>query len=124
METSPLSTWRAYLAQGQLAFQRDTDTGEAVFYPRVCAPGSGNTELRWETSKGLGTVYATTAITPRDGPAYNVSLIDMDEGFRLMSRVESVAADKVTIGQRVKVRIHQTGGEEPPYPVFDIVETA
>ena len=41
-----------------------------------------------------------------------------------MSRVESVAAEDVKIGQRVKVRIHQPGGEEAPYPVFDIVEAA
>jgi hypothetical protein len=30
----------------------------------------------------------------------------------------------VKIGQRVKVRIHQPGGDEAPYPVFDLVEAA
>ena len=124
MQTSPLNAWRAYLDQGELAFQRDSATGQAVFYPRVSAPGSGNTALEWEKSKGLGTVYATTAIAQREGPAYNVALIDMDEGFRLMSRVESIPADQVKIGQRVKVRIHRPGGDEPPYPVFDPVEAA
>jgi len=124
MQTSPLAAWREHLNAGHLAFQRDTATGKAVFYPRVAAPGSGNTALAWEVSKGLGTVYATTAIAQRDKAAYNVALIDMDEGFRLMSRVESVAAVDVKIGQRVKVRIHQPGGDEAPYPVFDIVEAA
>jgi uncharacterized OB-fold protein len=124
MQTSPLAAWREHLNAGHLAFQRDTATGKAVFYPRVAAPGSGNTALVWEVSKGLGTVYATTAIAQRDKAAYNVSLIDMDEGFRLMSRVESVAAEDVKIGQRVKVRIHQPGGDEAPYPVFDLVEAA
>lgn len=124
MQTSPLNAWREHLAQGHLAFQRDTATGKAVFYPRVSTPGSGHTDLAWEVSKGLGTVYATTAIAQREGAAYNVALIDMDEGFRLMSRVESIPADKVQIGQRVKVRIHHPDGEEPPYPVFDAVEAA
>ena len=121
MQTSPLNAYREHLGAGHLAFQRDTATGKAVFYPRVAAPGSGNTALEWEISKGLGTVYATTAIEQRNEPAYNVALIDMDEGFRLMSRVETVAAEDVKIGQRVKVRIHNPGGEEPPYPVFDPV---
>ena len=124
IQTSPLAAWREHLHAGNLAFQRDTATGKPVFYPRVAAPGSGNTELAWEVSGGLGTVYATTAIAQRDKSAYNVALIDMDEGFRLMSRVESVAAEDVKIGQRVKVRIHQPGGEEAPYPVFDIVDAA
>ncbi|MBC7378900.1 MAG: OB-fold domain-containing protein [Burkholderiaceae bacterium] len=124
MPTSPLAAWREHLNAGRLAFQRDTATGKAVFYPRVAAPGSGNTALVWEVSKGLGTVYATTAVAQRNEAAYNVALIDMDEGFRLMSRVESIAAEDVKIGQRVKVRIHQPGGDEAPYPVFDILGAA
>jgi uncharacterized OB-fold protein len=66
-------------------------------------------------------VYATTWISPRGEPAYNVALIDMDEGFRLMSRVESIAAEAVRIGQRVKVRVHPDEDDEGPYPVFDLV---
>lgn len=124
MQTSPLNAYREHLNAGHLAFQRDNATGKAVFYPRVAAPGSGNTALTWEVSTGLGTVYAATAIAQRNEAAYNVALIDMDEGFRLMSRVESVAAEDVKIGQRVKVRIYQPGGDEAPYPVFDIVEAA
>jgi uncharacterized OB-fold protein len=119
MQTSPLAAYREYLAAGQLAFQRDAATGHAVFYPRVAAPGSGGTELTWEISTGLGTVYATTSIHQRNDAPYNVALIDMDEGFRLMSRVESIPAGDVKIGQRVKVRIHHPGGEDEPYPVFD-----
>lgn len=124
MQTSPLNAYREHLNAGHLAFQRDTATGKAVFYPRVAAPVSGHTALAWEVSKGLGTVYATTAIPQRNEAAYNVALIDMDEGFRLMSRVESIVAEDVKIGQRVKVRIHQPGGEEAPYPVFELVEAA
>lgn len=121
MQISPLAAYRKYLEAGHLAFQRDAATGKAVFYPRLAAPGSGCTELEWEVSTGLGTVYATTAIQQRNDAPYNVALIDMDEGFRLMSRVESMDAGDVKIGQRVKVRIHHPGGEDEPYPVFDPV---
>ena len=52
------------------------------------------------------------------GAPFNVALIDCDEGFRLMSRVEDIAPDKVKIGQRVRFRVHKGGGEDDPYPVF------
>ena len=94
-----------------------------MFYPRVLCPFTGSSTLEWRVSKGLGTVYATTFIT-RARRAYNVALIDMDEGFRLMSRVEDIAPDDVRIGMRVRVRVHRPGGEEEPYPVFDPAEDA
>ena len=131
METSPLSQYREFLARGELGFQVDAD-GQAVFYPRVAAPAHRRGPLRWVASRGLGTVYATTWIAPRGEPAYNVALIDMDEGFRLMSRVESVAPEAVRIGMRVRVRVkvrvqvpvQEAQGDEGPYPVFDPVEGA
>lgn len=123
LAASPLEQYRSRLAQGELAFQVD-EGGRALFYPRVAAPAGYRGELRWATSAGLGTVYATTFISPKGEPAYNVVLIDLDEGFRLMSRVESIPADQVRIGMRVKVRIHPAEGDEGPYPVFDPVEPA
>jgi hypothetical protein len=35
-----------------------------------------------------------------------------------MSRVEDIAPEAVRIGQRVRFRVHQPGGDEAPYPVF------
>jgi uncharacterized OB-fold protein len=76
-------------------------------------------------SNGLGTVYATTVVHPaREGGPYNVALIDCDEGFRLMSRVEGIAPEAVRIGMRVKFRVHRPGGDESPYPVFVPMEGA
>ena len=123
LKTSPLEQYREHLSRDELGFQVDGN-GRAVFFPRVAAPKGLSGTLTWKTSAGLGSVYATTFITPKGEPSYNVSLIDMDEGFRLMSRVENIAADKVRIGMRVKVRIHPATGDEGPYPVFDPVELA
>ena len=95
-----------------------------MFFPRVTAPTGFSGALTWKASAGLGTVYATTYILPKGESAYNVSLVDMDEGFRLMSRVEGITPDKVRIGMRVKTRIHPAEGDEGPYPVFDPVEAA
>jgi len=120
-EKSPLAVFREHLAKGQLAYQVAPD-GKAVYYPRIVAPGTGSGKLTWKVSKGLGTVYATTTLFPREAKPYDVSLIDMDEGFRLMSRVENIDAMDVKIGMRVKVRVVPGNDKQAPYPVFDPVE--
>ena len=120
-DESPLSIYLAHLARGELAYQVDAD-GKAVFYPRVGAPLGRRGPLRWQVSAGLGTVYATTWIAPKGEVPYNVALIDLDEGFRLMSRVESVPAEQVRIGMRVRVRVQPAQGDDDPMPVFDAIE--
>ncbi len=119
-ETSPLAVFREYCDKGDLAYQV-TEDGEAVFYPRLVAPKTGGA-LEWKVSKGLGTVYATTTLHPRNGEPYDVSMIDLDEGFRMMSRVENIDPADVKIGMRVKVRMIPGTDDQPVYPVFDPVE--
>ena len=118
MTTSPNAVFVAHCRNGELAYQRDTATGQAVFHPRLIAPGTGTDTLEWQLSAGLGTVYATTVVHTRGAPPHNVALIDRDEGFRMMSRVEDIDPMAVRIGQRVRVRMHPEEGEQPPYPVF------
>ena len=117
--TAPLEVYLADLERGELAFQRTSD-GTPVFFPRLVAPRSGETDLQWQVSTGLGTIYSATTVHPKGEPAYNVSLIDMDDGFRLMSRVEGVEAATVRIGMRVRVRITRDG-DGKPLPVFDAI---
>jgi uncharacterized OB-fold protein len=120
---SPLATYQAHLERGELAYQWSPEANRAVFYPRVICPFTGSERLEWRVSAGLGTVYATTVVHPaREGAPYNVALIDCDEGFRLMSRVEDVAPETVRIGMRVRFRVHRPVGDDPPYPVFAPLE--
>lgn len=114
---SPLGTYYEYCKKGELAYQVNRDDGKAVFFPRAVAPGGG-TNLEWRVSKGLGTVYSTTVVYYRNEAPLNVALIDLDEGFRLMSRVEDIDPMQVKIGMRVKVRMHPGTDQQPPYPVF------
>jgi uncharacterized OB-fold protein len=116
--TSPYATYVSRLEKGELAYQFSPAANRAVFFPRVICPYSGSDKLEWRVSKGLGTVYATTIVHPAEGAPFNVALVDCDEGFRLMSRVEDIPANDVKIGMRVKFRTHKQGGEEPPIPVF------
>ena len=107
MEESPYARFVAAGRAGRLDYQWDPRTGCAVFHPRV---GEG---LEWRTSAGLGTVYATTVLRRRDEPPANLALIDLDEGFRMMSRVEGLPPERVAIGQRVRVRF------EDGVPIFE-----
>jgi uncharacterized OB-fold protein len=121
-EKSPLGAYVDHLNKGELAYQV-TEEGKAVFYPRIIAPRTGSPNLTWKVSKGLGTVHATTVVCiQKDAPPYNVALIDVDEGFRMMSRVEDIDPMQVKIGMRVKFRTHAGTEKELPYAVFTPVE--
>ncbi len=120
--TSPLAIYIEHLEKTELAYQYSPSANAAVFYPRMIAPKTGAADLEWRVSQGVGTVHATTVVHPQQGVPYNVALIDMDEGFRLMSRVEDIAPTAVKIGMRVKFRVHPKDGDEPPYPVFTPAE--
>ncbi len=113
MAPSPAARFAEGCRAGRLDYQWDPVAGRAVFYPRVVAPGTGAGPLEWRTSAGLGTVYSTTTVHVRGEPPRNVALIDLDEGFRMMSRVEGMEPDAVRIGMRVRVRF-QDG-----VPVFE-----
>ncbi len=114
---SPLAIYRSFLEQGKLGYQVSGGDGKPVFFPRVLCPRTGSTDLIWHVSAGLGTVYATTVVHGAQSERFNVALIDVDEGFRLMSRVEGIAPEAVAIGMRVQVAVHRPADDEP-YPVF------
>ena len=116
----PEQQYLEFLAQGRFMIQRSVQTGAHVFYPRVAEPGTG-APLEWVAASGLGTVYATSVMRQRPPtPSYNVALIDLDEGVRMMSRVEGLPPEAVPIGLRVKARIvtEQAG----PLVVFDPID--
>lgn len=120
---SLLSIYQSHLREGRLAYQYSVQAGRAVFYPREICPYTGSSPLEWRVSKGMGTVYSTTMVNMRNGEPYNVSLIDCDEGFRLMSRVEGISPESVQIGLRVRFSGTAYDDDEP-YPIFHPAEAA
>lgn len=97
---SPATVYAEGLAAGRLRFQRCEECGQAVFYPRVACPHCGSARLPWADSAGAGTVYSTTTTRSRSGD-YDVSLIDLDEGYRMMGTVRDDLGREVRIGDRV-----------------------
>jgi len=102
-EASPDATYRSLLDRRVLGYQRCGACEQAVFPPRWRCPHCQAAELAWHDSHGHGTVYSTTQLSPRDQPAYAVVLVDLDEGFRMMSRLDGVDQEPVALGVRVQV---------------------
>jgi uncharacterized OB-fold protein len=108
---APAIIYRRHLERGKLGYQHCAECSAAVFYPRVLCPVCGSRALEWRESAGRGTVYATTALHSRNRDPRNVVLVDLEEGFRMMSRVEGLAAGEVEIGARVRFEVRR--GDEP-----------
>lgn len=104
----PEQEYLAHLAAGRFMLQRSASSGGYVFYPRVAEPGTGSTDLEWVEASGRGVVYACTIVRQKPpAPDYNVALVDLAEGPRLLSRVDDLPPEEVRIGMAVRARIVQ-----------------
>ena len=117
-ELHPNADYQQFLSQGKFMIQRGRSSGSYHFYPRVIEPGTGADDLEWVEACGMGTVYSTTVVRNRP-PAdpHNVVLVELDEGPRLMSRVEGISPADVDIGMRVRARI--ANADDFHFIVFD-----
>lgn len=108
----PEAQFRAFLMQGRFMIQRSKSTGVHVFYPRLAVPGSGESDLEWVEASGAGEVYSTTVVRnrPDKGGDYNIALIDLAEGPRMMSRVVGIDPTEVRIGMKVRAVIEELDG--------------
>ena len=117
----PEQQFKDFLSEGKFMIQRCKSLNQFFFHPRVAFPGSGERDLEWVEASGNGVVYSSSwnRRLPEKGGDFNLSLITLEEGPRMMARVEGVDPDKVEIGQKVKARISSLNGE--PAVIFDIL---
>ncbi|MFI0356967.1 Zn-ribbon domain-containing OB-fold protein [Actinomadura sp. 9N407] len=113
-EPTPVS--KAYwdlCAQGQLAFQRCADCG-FINAPatEVCRDCLG-TRLSWEASTGRGTLYSWTVVwrpvTPTFEVPYAPAIVEMDEGFHVVTNLIGVEPDRIEAGMPVQAEFHEVG---------------
>lgn len=104
-EVQPDVEYQAHLAEGHFMIQRGVQSGLYHFYPRAIEPATGG-ELEWVAASGTGTVHSMTVVN-RKPPLdpYNVVLVDLAEGPRMMSRVEGIDPAGIKIGMSVVARI-------------------
>jgi uncharacterized protein len=97
------------LARHALVLQRCAACGH-VRYPinEVC-PRCLSSEHTWEPMSGRGTVYSTIVFHQVYHPAfadevpYNVSLVQLAEGPRMISNVVGVPPDEVRVGDELEI---------------------
>ena len=93
----PEQQFKNFLSEGKFMIQRCKSLNKFFFHPRVAFPGSGERDLEWVEASGNGVVYSSSCNRrlPEKGGDFNLSLITLEEGPRMMARVEGIDPDKV-----------------------------
>ncbi len=101
--SGPDSTFRKGLSKGQINLQQCDGCSRSIFFPRVLCPHCGGMSLTWHRASGAGEVHTTTTVRrrPESGGDYNVCMIELAEGVRMMSRVDGIAPADVRIGMKI-----------------------
>lgn len=100
------------LANGEISLPMCEDCGAYHFFPRVLCPHCYGAAISWRQSSGKGRVYTTTVVRrkPEHGGDYNVCMVELDEGVRMMSRVEGIAPGEVAIDMAVTAFVGEAEG--------------
>jgi uncharacterized OB-fold protein len=109
-DPGPDAQYKQALNAGRFRLQHCGDCAAVFFPPAMICRSCGSSKLTWKASPGVGIVYSTTTVRDRGGD-YNVAIIELECGVRMMSRVDGVVPDQVRIGQNVIAQI--VFGEEP-----------
>lgn len=106
----PDEAWQRNLEAGRLTVQICNACGNKQLPPSLLCRVCGSPSVSFVETSGRASIYSTTTVRKRDG-AYNVSIIELAEGPRMMSRVEGIEPDAVRIGTEVVARIEVSGDD-------------
>jgi uncharacterized protein len=105
--------------QGRLLYQRCQTCGHIVFEPAAICRWCTGRDLRWEESKGLGTVYSWTVAYRAQTRAFRLPyapvIVDVDEGFQMLSNIIDCDTSDLAVGMRVRVAFQDVGTMKLPY---------
>jgi uncharacterized OB-fold protein len=91
--------------------------------PRELCAECGSWDWEWARSSGRGEVFTFTVVGRALHPAfaesvpYAPTVVEMEEGVRLLSKVVDVSPHQLEIGMRVEVDF-EAASEEISLPVF------
>ena len=93
----------------ELLIQRCRSCGHFRFYPRSICPNCLSYETEWVRVSGHGQIYSFTISYRYPSPGfkadvpYNIAIIELDEGIRLMSNIVGCNNKELKIGMPVEV---------------------
>ena len=108
----PDQLFQRALAEGEILLPKCDDCGAYHFFSRVLCPHCHGTAISWKQAGGKGRVHTTTVVRrkPERGGDYNVCVVELDEGVRMMSRVEGIAPGEVVIDMPVTAFVGEAEG--------------
>ena len=108
----PDQIFQRALANGEIILPKCNDCGAYHFFPRVLCPKCHGTAISWEQASGKGRVHTTTVVRrkPERGGDYNVCIVELEEGVRMMSRVEGITPGDVVIDMEVSAFVGEAEG--------------
>lgn len=105
---TPLSApfWQG-CAEGELRYQECEDCGRAIFKPQDFCPNCLGIRLTWRESSGIGEVYSYSVVwrpqTPAFDVPYVVAIVELAEGYQMLTNVVNCEPDAVYCGMPVSV---------------------
>jgi hypothetical protein len=105
--------------RGELLFQRCSNCAAAVFEPAAVCGSCGARELQWERSRGQGSLYSWSVVhRPQTADfiaPYAVIIVDLDEGYSMLSNMIDCDTGDLRIGLRLEVVFVDVAGRCMPY---------
>ena len=91
----------------QLLYQRCAACNMANFEPTPACRRCGSPSLGWERSSGLGRLYSWVVVWRPQSPVFTVPyaccIVELDEGYRMLSSVADCTTADLADGLRVRV---------------------
>ncbi|TAJ94328.1 MAG: Zn-ribbon domain-containing OB-fold protein [Gammaproteobacteria bacterium] len=116
--TGPFISYKQALKAGEFKIQKCESCGKHIYYPRSLCNHCGSPRLAWVKASGKGIVYSTSIVRqkPEQGPDYNIALVDLEEGPRMLTRIVDIKPEDIRIGMPVQGAVGDVDGE--PAVVF------
>jgi uncharacterized protein len=99
--------------QGKLLLQQCSKCYHYQFYPRLYCMQCSSETLQWVEANGRGVIYSFTIIYQNKSPEfvhetpYNVAIVQLEEGPRLLSNIVDVGATELQVDLPVTVVFDQ-----------------
>lgn len=120
VSATPQDQHRRALDEGRLTFQHCRSCGNAWLPPREECPRCWSPDWDWQAASGAATVISWvvyhTAFDKRfeDRLPYNVTLVELDEGPRMITNLVDRPAGDDLIGRRAVVAFETDHGRSLP----------
>ena len=96
--------------RGVLLHQRCTSCGCAVFDPAARCRACLSTALDWQQSSGTGVIATWSLVWRPVNPSYQVpyavAVVDVDDGYQIVTNIVGCDHTEVRTGMRVAVTFH------------------